>query len=176
MFSFVLTIVVLLTFTNNTFVRPCKEHYENKELNFSIDYPSGWITQEDKDNSTVIFTSREKDSLGKAVAEFYVHFPEWTIGMKEKDFEETLINSYYNQYNQVRISYQEKDDQSRKSWGLVELFAQKGIEPIKYVRTYYDYNAAGTIIISYQTVASKADKYKDIIESSIKSFKYKQPS
>ena len=167
-------LLVFSAFITNTAVRPCKEHYENKALNFSIDYPSGWFTEEDTAHATVSFVSPEKDSLGEPTASFYVHFPEWANGMKEKDFEETLINSYYNEYNQIRISYQQKDDPDKKSWGMIELFVQKGIYPIKYIRTYYNYSPEGCIIISYQTRAKQADKFKDVIESSIKSFKSKR--
>jgi len=162
------------SFTKEVAVGPCKEHYVNKALNFSIDYPLGWAPEEDITHSTVSFNAAEKDSLGRPVAMFYVHFVDWAVDMTEKEFEETLVNSYYNEYNQVRISYRENDGHSKKSWGMLELFAQKGIQPIKYIRTYYRYNAEGCIIISYQANAKQADKYKATIESSIKSFKNKQ--
>jgi len=167
-------LVLFSAFIIKTTVGPDKTHYQNKTLNFSIDHPFGWTLEEDMPHSTVSFNAPEKDSLGQPLAMFYVHFVDWSAGMKEKEFEETLINSYYNEYNQVRISYKEKDNHCKKSWGMLELFVQKGIEPIKYIRTYYRYNPEGCIIISYQASAKQADKYKAIIESSIKSFKNKQ--
>src|SRR6185437_17060031 len=106
----IVSIMLLLVLSASTLLKPCKEHYENKDLNFSIDYPSGWQTEEDKEHATVFFSSPEKDSLGVPVAKFYVHFVDWAAGMSQDEFEELLMNSYYNEYNQTRISYQEKDN------------------------------------------------------------------